>query len=316
MHIPDGMLSTPTWSLTWAGAAGFIGYAVREARKRLSDSRVVLMAVLAAAIFALQMLNFPVAGGTSGHFAGGAAAAIILGPWPAVLVMSAVLIVQALVFADGGITALGANIMNMAVIGPFIGWWVYSLATRVRDTRVGRAVGSFAGAWLAAVASAMSAALMVWVSGRAPFGLVMGSMAGWHAVIGVGEGLITAGLVAFVFRTKPELFVDGKKAKAGTAAAALGALAVIAAGVSFLASSSPDGLEHVAESLGFLPESGPVFTASPIPDYVVPGLSNETLAGILAGLVGLVLTGLLVAGLTSALRARKMDSGTEDGARA
>jgi cobalt/nickel transport system permease protein len=306
MHIPDGMLSTPTWTASWLGAAGFLGYAVREVRRRFTDSRLVLMAVLAALIFALQMLNFPVAGGTSGHFAGGAAAAILLGPWPAVLIMATVLIIQSLVFADGGVTALGANILNMAVIGPFAGWWAYSLVARARSSKTARVAGSFVGAWLAVVLSAAGAALMVWLSGAAPFGVVVGAMAFWHAIIGLGEGAITAGLVGFLTATRPDL-VSGAEKPARPLAATMGlaTFAVVAAGISFLASSSPDGLEHVAERLGFASESAPVFGSSPIPDYVVPGLANETLAGILAGLVGLVLTGAVLYGTLVAIRGRQ-----------
>ena len=305
MHIPDGMLSTPTWAASWVGAAGMLGWAVREVRRRFSDARLVLMAVLASLIFALQMLNFPVAGGTSGHFTGGAAAAIVLGPWPAVVILTTVLVIQALVFADGGITALGANILNIAVIGPFVGWWAYSLVSRTRGSKSAKAVGAFVAAWLAAVVSAASVAVMVWVSGGAPFGLVVGSMGFWHSLIGLGEGFITAGLVTYLTATRPALLSGAaERAKAGWAAAGLAAMALLAAGVSFLASSHPDGLESVAADLGFVADSGPAFGGSPFPAYVVPGVSNEALAGVLAGVVGVVLTGAVLYGALAAARRR------------
>jgi cobalt/nickel transport system permease protein len=305
MHIPDGMLTTTTWTASWVGAAGFLGYALHEVRRKLTDSRLVLMAVLAALIFALQMLNFPVAGGTSGHFAGGAAAAIILGVWPAVVIMSTVLIIQSLLFADGGVTALGANILNMAVIGPFIGYAIWALFRRTTDSAAGKLVGSFTAAWTAVVASAIGAALMVWVSGAAPFGIVLGSMTFWHALIGIGEGLVTAGLVAYVLKVRPDIIHRAKTFEWRTVAVGMTLLAFLAAGVSFLASSSPDGLEFVGEDIGFLAESEPVFGGSPIPDYVIPGLSNEVLAGILAGMVGVVVTGAALYLLLGAIRTRR-----------
>jgi cobalt/nickel transport system permease protein len=305
MHIPDGMLSTPTLAVGWAAGAPVVAWAVRRVRRSVTDGRLVLMSVLAALVFALQMLNFPVAGGTSGHFAGGALAAIVLGPWPAVLIIAAVLAVQAFFFADGGVTALGANMVNMAIVAPFLGWWVYSAAVRISDSRAGRVAGSFVAGWLACVAAALGAGLMVWASGAAPFLPVMGAMGFWHALIGVGEGLVTAGLVAYVYAVRPELMkADAEVIRPRGLAISLGVVAVIAAGLSFLASSLPDGLESVAERLGFLSEPGPAWKLSPMPGYVVPGLGNETLAGILAGVVGAVVAGVLLYALLQAGRRR------------
>ncbi len=309
VHIPDGMLDSKTWITAWAGSAGALGYAVREVRRKLTDSKLVLMAVLAALIFALQMLNFPVAGGTSGHFAGGAAAAIILGPWPAVLVMSAVLIVQSLFFADGGITALGANMVNMAIIGPFVGWWIYSLVTRGSASRARKTVGAFAGAWLGCFLAALSAGLMLWISGRAPLGPVLGAMGFWHALIGLGEGLVTAGLMSYLLSVRPDLLDSTAEARSTSmrpVVVTLGITALAAAGLSFLASSHPDGLEYVYFDKGL----GKAFAektlfGSPMPGYVLPGVRNETLAGVLAGVVGVVVTGALLYAVVSAVRARR-----------
>lgn len=310
MHIPDGVLETKTWLASWAGSAGMLAYAARHVRRGVEDGRLVLMSVLAALLFALQMLNFPVAGGTSGHFAGGAVAAIVLGPWPAVLVMSTVLVIQAFVFADGGVAALGANIWNLGVVAPFVGWWVFAAFARLGRGRASRVTGAFVAAWLATVAAALAAGIEIWASGRAPFALVMGSMGFWHALIGIGEGAVTAGLVGYLLAVRPDLLAAeaassepvSRRALAGFAAAALAA-----AGVSFLASSRPDGLEHVAERIGFLPPKGvpTSFAGSPIPDYVVPGVANETLAGILAGVVGLVVAGLVAHALVKAARLRR-----------
>jgi cobalt/nickel transport system permease protein len=304
MHIPDGMLDTKTLVGGWVAAAPAVSVAVGRARRRMTDGRLVLMSVLAALIFALQMLNFPVAGGTSGHFAGGALAAILLGPWPAVLIMSSVLAIQAFFFADGGVTALGANIVNMAIVAPFIGWWVYSLAVRVSDTRAGRVAGSFAAGWLACVAAALGAGLMVWISGAAPLVAVVGAMGFWHALIGIGEGLVTAGLVSYVHSVRPELMkADTEIIRPRGLAVSLGVVAIVAAALSFLASSSPDGLEAVAKQLSF-GGSQSARTLAPMPGYLLPGVSNEALAGVLAGVVGVIIAGVGLFALLKSMRAK------------
>ena len=310
MHIPDGMLDTRTWVATAAGSAGFVAYAVREVRRRLSEGRLVLMSVLAALIFALQMLNFPVAGGTSGHFAGGAAAAILLGPWPAVVIMTTVLLIQAFVFADGGITALGANVLNMAIIGPFVGWYVYVLVTRVLRGRRGTLAGSFLAGWTAVVLAALAAASELALSGRAPFPLVAGSMVFWHALIGVGEGAITAGLVAYVLSVRPDLVTAEETPSAGRRGlVALGALAAVAGSLSFLASRLPDGLNYVAGRLG-VPVSAGAGHGGVLAGYRLRGVGNATLAGALAGIVGVLLTGAALYGTASLLlRTRRSRAG-------
>lgn len=309
MHIPDGMLQAPTWVPAWLGSAGVLAYAIREVRKRMSDGTIVMMAVLAALIFALQMLNFPVAGGTSGHFAGGAAAAIVLGLWPAMLVMAAVVTVQAVFFADGGITALGANMFTMAIVGPLVGYGVYQAVTRLRDARTVKLVAAFAAAWSACVVAALAAGGLLWLSGRAPLGPVLGAMGFWHALIGLGEGAITAGLVGYLLAVRPDLLERGERPPADArsvrkTALGLSIIALVAVGVSFIASSSPDGLEFVYERLGSTFDGTPIIGGA-MPDYVMPGITNETLAGVLAGVVGIIITGVLLYALLSAARSRR-----------
>jgi len=308
MHIPDGMLDTKTLAATWATALPALAWGVREVRRRMDDGRLVLMAVLAALIFALQMLNFPVAGGTSGHFAGGALAAILLGPWPALLVISAVLMVQALFFADGGVTALAANVVNMAIVAPFVGWWIYSLALRLSDSRAGRVTGAFVAGWVGCVAAAAGAGIMVWASGAAPLVPVLGAMVFWHALIGIGEGLVTAGLVSYVFALRPELMrSDVEIMRPRGLALSLGVVALIAAGLSVFASGSPDGLEFVAERFSFLTEVEPLWRSSPMAGYALPGVGNEAVAGVLAGIVGVIVTAVLFYLALRALKARGAD---------
>lgn len=311
MHIPDGMLSTTTVATAGAGSAGFIAYAVAWVRKNLDQQRIVLMAVIASLVFALQMLNFPVAGGTSGHFAGGAAAAILLGPWPAVIVLTTVLLVQAVFFADGGIIALGANVLNLAVIAPFVGYAIYRAVTAVADSRAVRVGAAFFSAWIATIVAAMAAGLEIWLSGNANFAIVVSAMGIWHALIGLGEGLITAGLVAYVLNARPDLMERTSAAEVRDirgVAVTLATVAFVAAGLSFLASGSPDGLEFVyfEEGIGVAFEEVSLIN-SPIPDYAVPGITNETLAGILAGVAGVIITGILL--YTLALSVRRRNTG-------
>ncbi len=205
MHIPDGFLDAKTFGALDVVGAGFVAVAAARVRRALSERAVPLMAVLAAFIFAAQMLNFPIAGGTSGHFAGGALAVILLGPWAGVLVMTLVLVIQALVFGDGGILALGANVVNMAVVAPFVGYGLYVLIIRMWRNEAGRFVGAFAAAWLAVVAAATACALELAASGTTPLAVVLPAMAGVHAVIGLGEGVVTAGALAAVRVSRPDL---------------------------------------------------------------------------------------------------------------
>lgn len=306
MHIPDGMLSGTTIAATSVASLGYVGYGVAWIRKHFDQRKVVLMAVTAALIFALQMLNFPVAAGTSGHFTGGALAAILLGPFAAGIVMTTVLLIQAVVFADGGVLALGANVFNMAVIAPLVGWGTWRLFLRFGDSKALKMAGAFVASWVSLVAASLVAGLEIWISGNAQIFVVLGAMGFWHALIGVGEGIITAGLVAYVLQVRPDL-LEQSAAQGGRGIRAIaigfGVFAIIAASLSFMASSSPDGLEFVYFEQGIGAQFEEMaLLSSPMPDYVVPGLSNDTLAGVLAGIVGVIITGVLLYALVSALR--------------
>jgi len=234
------------------------------------------------------MLNFPVAGGTSGHLIGGALAAILLGPWGAILVMTSVVGLQALLFQDGGLLALGANILNMAIISSVVGYASFTAAQRlVRDERLGTLVGGAVGAWLSVMLAAAATALQLAFSGTSAFAVAMPAILGIHALIGVGEGLITAGALSFVMTTQRDLLTaeaTNRPSKRLWWLAGLG-IALAVALISPLASSSPDGLERVAEDKGFLGlAQDPSFEI--IADYMFPGVENEGLATVLAGLVG------------------------------
>lgn len=205
MHLPDGFLDPKTWATMDVVSAGAVGYAVKKTTERLSEKQVPLMGVMAAFIFAAQMLNFPVIGGTSGHLLGGVLAAVLLGPWPAVLVMSAIFIVQALFFQDGGLLALGANIFNMGIIGAVLGYYVYFGIRKLFGGDRGILIGTFIASWLAVVLAASATALELALSGTSPLRVVLPAMAGVHVIIGLGEAIITTAVIAFVLQVRRDL---------------------------------------------------------------------------------------------------------------
>lgn len=206
MHIPDGFLNATTVAATWAISAAGVGYSVRRVSRSLEEPQVPLMGVTAAFVFAAQMMNFTIAGGTSGHLLGGALVSILLGPWAGMLVLTSVLAVQALLFQDGGLLALGANILNMAIIGVLVGWVAFNGFVRLlRGKEWGKAVAAFGAAWLSVVVASLAAAVELALSGASPWNVVVPAMGGVHALIGIGEGLITVGVLAFVRVVRPDL---------------------------------------------------------------------------------------------------------------
>jgi cobalt/nickel transport system permease protein len=207
MHIADGYLNGPVLSITWLIAIGFIALALNRVKAEYQDRAVPLMGVCAAFIFAAQMINFPIPGGTSGHLLGGTLAGALLGPWAGSLVMAVVFIVQGVVFQDGGITAMGANIFNMGLIGTFGGYYLLRTVRHTigRDKLSGMVAGTAVAAWLSVVIASACCALELAMSGTAPLSVSLGSMVGWHILIGIGEALITVATVTFVWRTRPDL---------------------------------------------------------------------------------------------------------------
>lgn len=298
MHIPDGFLSPLVSIFFWLFSILAVGLALKRVNRDLGERQVPLMGVLAAAIFAGQMLNFTVAGGTSGHLMGAALATILLGPWAAVLVMTTVVGVQALIFQDGGLLALGANIFNMGVVGVAVANLIYQVFSRLVGKHTwGLYLSGFAAAWMSIVMASLAVGLQLALSGTSPANIAIPAMAGIHALIGVGEGLIMIGALAFINAARPDLLRAESQAKpGGWLVWAVGlVLALLLTVASPLASAHPDGLEWVAEQQGFLDAAqGPIYHL--IPDYVFPGLSNEALATILAGILGtLIVSGVALA---------------------
>jgi len=214
LHIPDGFLDPKTWGTLTAASAGTTGYALFKMREKMNEKIIPLLGITAAFVFAAQMLNFPVAGGTSGHFLGAMLAFVLLGVWPGYLVITVVLVVQCLFFADGGLTALGANVFNMAVVGGLLSYYLFSLArkplSRALEEKSSLLATTAFFSWLSVVLASTACAFELAISGTVPLSTALPAMVGVHAIIGIGEAIITTVVVAVVLQTRPDL-VDAYK---------------------------------------------------------------------------------------------------------
>ena len=331
MHIPDGFINLATSAGAGVTAAGGLGAVLHRVRTTLSERQIPLAGLAAAFIFVVQMLNFPVAAGTSGHLLGGALVAILLGPWVGAIVISVVLLLQALLFADGGVSALGLNVVNMALIGVFVAWLVFRLLTALLPKTGAALVGAAAVAsWVSVVAASGGFVLeYAWGgTGNAAVSTVFAAMVGVHALIGIGEGLITASVLTAVLAVRPDLVYGARLlgvrravvVRADRRATATFVLAGIAAALLLVvvvaphASSSPDGLERVASDHGFVGTGQTSAAAgSPLAHYSVGGVPDAGVGTILAGAIGLVLT-FAVGALVLHISARREASRSTDDA--
>lgn len=320
MHIPDGYINLATSAGAGVVAAGGLGAAIKASGKELAQKQIPLAGLTAAFIFALQMLNFPVAAGTSGHLLGGALAAILLGPWLGIVVVSVVVIVQALLFADGGITALGLNVLNMAVITAPVGWFGFRSLMKVfpKNTTVA-VVATMVAGWVSMVASstAFVAQYALGGEGGVSLGTVFAAMTGVHAIIGIGEGLISAVVVGAVLAVRPDLvtgtndldLVQSETTPSGRAIGGfvVGGIAAALALVLFvapIASPNPDGLEWVAEDTGFAATAQDHPLGGPLADYGVAGIEAERTGTVIAGAIGVFSTFAIGFGLIALSRRR------------
>ena len=289
MHIPDGFLSTTVAVAGWILAFVLIWIAIRQTRDQLGERQVPLMGILAAFVFAAQAINFPIAAGTSGHLLGGALAAIVVGPWAATLIMTAVIGVQAFLFQDGGLLALGWNIVNMGVLTAFTGYACYRLLLRwIGERSAARVAASFAAAWLSVEVGAIATSVELAASETSPLQFGLPAMAGVHALIGIGEGLITSGAIGLLQVSRPEVLRTGEQApgRKGAIYVLSGLLlALMVAAFSPLASPHPDGLEYIAGQSGFLQRAAePLYSL--LPGYTVPFIHNAALTTIIAVMLG------------------------------
>lgn len=286
MHIPDSMLQgtvCPVTSVAGAVGVGAAAYFASKAPERPAAGR---FAAVTALIFALQMMNFPISAGTSGHLVGGVLAAALLGTPFGVLSMTLVVAVQCLLFSDGGLTVLGANVLNMAVIGAGVGGLLRSVLANRTDDRRMRHAATAAAAWASVVLASLAVSVQLAVDGQSAFLQVAPAMVLTHAVIGLGEAALTVACCALLAAAQ-ERFKH-----AGPTAVPLTASVVVALLLSPFASALPDGLEWIAAKYRFLHEAPPVFGA-PLPDYSVPGIAHEALTTGMAGLAGVAVTFLM-----------------------
>jgi cobalt/nickel transport system permease protein len=306
LHIPDGFLSVPVSAVGWLLFVIVLAYALRQTRTQLGEKQIPLIGILAAFVFAAQMINFPVAGGTSGHLLGATLVAILVGPWAMILVMTSVIGVQALIFQDGGLLALGFNIINMGVLSGLVGYAIYTgIVSLMRKSPTSMLIGAGVGAWCGVVVAAAATALQLAISGTSALNIALPAMLTVHVLIGIGEALITVAALAFVNQTRPDLIDQTTQSeRQGSRWIAVGfVIALVVAFLSPLADSNPDGLERVAEDQGFLSQAqDPAYTL--LPDYTVPFIESEVFTTIAAGVIGV----LIVSGISFAvarLSARK-----------
>ncbi|MER6010280.1 energy-coupling factor ABC transporter permease [Streptomyces bluensis] len=338
MHVPDGFINAPVSAAAGVVAAGAVAVSLRGARRELDERTAPLAGLVAAFIFAAQMLNFPVAAGTSGHLLGGALAAILVGPFTGVLCLSVVLLMQGILFADGGLTALGVNITVMGVVTAVVGYAVFrGLVKVLPKKRPSVTVSAFVAALLSVPAAAAAFTLVYAVGGTTdvPIGQVLTAMVGVHVLIGIGEATITALTVGAVIAVRPDLVygargltaplklrVNGELVDAPAAPAqpvpvaarsprklllaGLVTSLLLAGFVSFYASANPDGLEKVAADKG-IDAQGEDHAAgdSPLADYGVQGITDTRLSSGLAGVIGVGVTVVAGSGVFWAVRRRR-----------
>lgn len=308
MHIPDGFLDTKTLvaSATFAGAGVVV--ALSRSRVSLPPSRVPLLGMTAAFIFAAQMINFPVLGGTSGHLIGSVLACVILGPSGAIIALTSVLLIQAFLFADGGILALGANVLNMGVAAPLVGYALYRAVLRFAPGRRGQLFAAGIAAWCSIVfASVLCAGELAW-SGTVHWQVVFPAMIGVHSLIGIGEALITVLVLSAIMSVRPVLLEWQRDTRTPAVSFVMYGVLIVLIVVLFVlpfASTWPDGLEAVASRFGFSSKGlAPPLVASPVAGYHIPGFTSPVLAAAAAGLLGAFVVAIAAYLLTTFVASR------------
>ena len=303
MHLPDGFLDTKTALLSSGVAGAGVGLALRQVRHSLEHRQMPMLGLGAAFVFAAQMLNFPIVGGTSGHLVGGVLVAILLGPSAAVLVMTCVLIVQCLMFADGGLMALGANVFNMAVVNVCAGYFVFKALFslfRMEQQRGAVFAAAFAG-WFGTVLGSIVCAGELAFSNTVPWAIAFPTMTNVHMIIGVGEGVATALIILAVLRARPQLIAGNCQSKWSFNSGAICYGILICLGLALFvapfACPWPDGLEAVARRFGLAAKPA----AAPLADYRFPLIGSVAVATAVAGSVGTVLAFMAAYGLARAV---------------
>lgn len=276
MHIPDGMLSGAVCPVTLSVSAAGLLFSAYSASKKDKKTTPIKFAAVTSAIFVLQMLNFPISHGTSGHFLGAAFAALTLGVAPGILAMSLVIAIQAILFGDGGLMALGANILSMSVSGVMSAALVLKLRSQSMNSWINFALAG-TGAFLSVLVAAIVCSLMIWIDGKADFQPLMTAMTSVHILIGVAEAISTVLLMMLVSS------LDKTKSQGLWVTAMLSIAAIMAS----LASNLPDGLEYTADKLGFMGNAAAIFSGF-IPDYAFHGLVSPLANVVVSSMIGVL----------------------------
>ena len=297
MHVPDGFINAQVSAATGIISLGTLWAYIRNAKNLVADKLIALTGMMSALIFVLQMINFPIAAGTSGHLLGGALAVIVLGPSLGVICISIVVVIQSLLFADGGLSALGVNVLNMAIITSLTGWFTITLWKKLfGESQFTLISGSVIAGLLSVVFSSIAFVLEYAIGGTVsvPLGNVLIAMISTHLLIGLGEGIITALIVSLLLRVRSDLvYVNSKKNKSNTLSTSYGVLIALILSLILVtpyASSSPDGLESVASDFGFEETDGVVLL---LEDYGISSINNNFVSTTLSALLGV----LAIAGL-------------------
>ncbi|MGI9599559.1 MAG: energy-coupling factor ABC transporter permease [Candidatus Actinomarina sp.] len=299
MHVPDGFINAQVSVATGVISLGTLWAYVRNAKNLVADKLIALTGMMSALIFVLQMINFPIAAGTSGHLLGGALAVIVLGPSLGIICISIVVVIQSLLFADGGLSALGVNVLNMAIITSLTGWLTITFWKKLfGDSQFTLISGSVIAGLLSVVFSSIAFVMEYAIGGTVsvPLGSVLIAMISTHLFIGLGEGIITALIISLLLRVRSDLvYANTKKNRSNNLSTSYGIFIVLILSLTLVtpyASSSPDGLESVASNFGFEETDGVVLL---LEDYGISSVNNNFVSTILSALLGV----LSIAGLST-----------------
>ena len=297
MHVPDGFMNVTMSAATGVISFGTLWAYIRSAKDLIADKFIALTGMMSALIFVLQMINFPVAAGTSGHLLGGALAVIVLGPRLGLICLSVVVIIQSLLFADGGLSALGVNVLNMAIVTSATSWFIVKYWVKfIGKNRTSIISVSVIAGILSVVFSSIAFTIQYAIGGTIsiPVGTVLIAMVTTHLIIGLGEGIITALIITLLMRVRPDLVYAYDRSEENTTKVSIYGLFIILilllSLVTPFASSSPDGLESVAEEFGFTQTDGVVLL---LEDYGIDAINNNFLSTVLSALLGVSVVAVL-----------------------
>ena len=297
MHVPDGFMNVTMSAATGVISFGTLWAYIRSAKDLIADKFIALTGMMSALIFVLQMINFPVAAGTSGHLLGGALAVIVLGPRLGLICLSVVVIIQSLLFADGGLSALGINVLNMAIVTSATSWFIVKYWIKfIGKNKTSIVTVSVLAGILSVVFSSIAFTIQYAIGGTIsiPVGTVLIAMVSTHLIIGLGEGIITALIITLLMRVRPDLVYAYDRSDENTTKVSFYGLFIILilllSLVTPFASSSPDGLESVAEEFGFTQTDGIVLL---LDDYGINAINNNFLSTVLSALLGVTVVAVM-----------------------